>query len=62
MKFKEYFTEQMQGKTSINKEHSHTYKVDDDGNGWTSEDKDHKHEIKKYKVSNVKDHIHTIKK
>jgi len=67
MGFKQFYLQEnykLKGKTSEDNGHTHTYVVDEDGNGETSSDGKgpHIHKIDKYKVVKEVDHIHILEK
>lgn len=48
------------GRTSINDNHSHSYNVDNDGNGRTGTTDGHSHTISNWIVAIADGHRHTI--
>lgn len=50
------------GRTSVDDNHSHSYNVDDDGNGETGTTDGHKHTIVNWVVRVADGHSHTIQR
>jgi len=67
MGFKKFYLQEKlksEGSTSEENGHTHTYAVDEDGNGETSSDGKgpHIHKIKDWILDKQEDHIHTLEK
>lgn len=51
------------GISSKNKDHYHTFEIDEDGNGvstYTSHGQKHKHKVKNFSIQDVEDHSHEV--